>query len=92
MSRRNRGLSPTLFPFLAVLVCTLGTLILLLALVAQNATANASAETSSAKKSSHNPGLSSKQVEQLLREETFKVNALIKIRESQTLDLEKQRE
>ena len=39
MSRRRReGLSPSLFPFLAVLVCTLGTLILFLALVAQNAT------------------------------------------------------
>jgi hypothetical protein len=35
--RRRQGLAPTLFPFLAVLVCTLGTLILLLALVAQNA-------------------------------------------------------
>ncbi len=31
--RRRKTLSPTLFPFLAVLVCTLGTLILLLALV-----------------------------------------------------------
>ena len=42
MSRRRRqGLSPSLFPFLAVLVCTLGTLILLLALVAENATAAA---------------------------------------------------
>ena len=37
MSRRRRGLSPTLFPFLAVLVCTLGTLILLLALVTRKA-------------------------------------------------------
>lgn len=37
MSRRRVGLSPSLFPFLAVLVCTLGTLILLLALVAQEA-------------------------------------------------------
>ena len=37
MSRRRAGLSPSLFPFLAVLVCTLGTLILLLALVAQEA-------------------------------------------------------
>ncbi len=42
MSRRKRGgISPSLFPFLAVLVCTLGTLILLLALVAQDATDNA---------------------------------------------------
>jgi len=36
--RRGKTLAPSLFPFLAVLVCTLGTLILLLALVAQNAT------------------------------------------------------
>ena len=45
MSRRKRAtLSPSLFPFLAVLVCTLGTLILLLALVAQNATDSAHAQ------------------------------------------------
>ncbi|KLU01368.1 putative signal peptide and transmembrane protein [Rhodopirellula islandica] len=37
MSRRRASLSPSLFPFLAVLVCTLGTLILLLALVAEKA-------------------------------------------------------
>lgn len=37
MSRRRAGISPSLFPFLAVLICTLGTLILLLALVAQDA-------------------------------------------------------
>ena len=44
MSRRplrSQDASPSLFPFLAVLVCTLGTLILLLALVAQNATQTA---------------------------------------------------
>ncbi|MEM1224323.1 MAG: hypothetical protein AAGJ40_01435 [Planctomycetota bacterium] len=35
--RKRATLSPSLFPFLAVLVCTLGTLILLLALVAQDA-------------------------------------------------------
>ena len=53
MSRRDRkGLSPSLFPFLAVLVCTLGTLILLLALVAQNAT-NAAEQT--ARKQIPNP-------------------------------------
>lgn len=37
MSRRRAGISPSLFPFLAVLICTLGTLILMLALVAQDA-------------------------------------------------------
>jgi len=36
MTRRNRqDLAPSLFPFLAVLICTLGTLILLLALLVQ---------------------------------------------------------
>lgn len=35
--RRRSTLSPSLFPFLAVLVCTLGTLILMLALVATGA-------------------------------------------------------
>ncbi len=44
MSRRRAGISPSLFPFLAVLICTLGTLILLLALVAQDAKEAAVAE------------------------------------------------
>lgn len=43
MSRRRAGISPSLFPFLAVLICTLGTLILMLALVAQDAKKAASA-------------------------------------------------
>ncbi|WP_404308901.1 hypothetical protein [Neorhodopirellula lusitana] len=45
MSRRHAGISPSLFPFLAVLICTLGTLILLLALVAQEAKDAAVAKT-----------------------------------------------
>ena len=35
-SRRRESLSPTLFPFLAVLICTLGTLILMLAILAHS--------------------------------------------------------
>lgn len=46
--RRRKPLSPSLFPFLAVLVCTLGTLILLLALVAQNAADAAVAQSNAA--------------------------------------------
>lgn len=55
--RRRKTLSPTLFPFLAVLVCTLGTLILLLALVAQNTSdaAQQIAETA-AQEPTHVPG------------------------------------
>ncbi|TWU59345.1 hypothetical protein Poly51_21330 [Rubripirellula tenax] len=50
MSRRKRGgMSPSLFPFLAVLVCTLGTLILLLALVSQDATDNAKKQADAAR-------------------------------------------
>jgi len=41
-SRRRESLSPTLFPFLAVLICTLGTLILMLAILAHSG-GNASA-------------------------------------------------
>ncbi|MEL7337283.1 MAG: hypothetical protein AAFN70_13905, partial [Planctomycetota bacterium] len=49
MIRRKKRLTlaPNLFPFLAVLVCTMGTLILLLALVAQNAKQASAAAPSS---------------------------------------------
>lgn len=52
MSRRRAGLSPSLFPFLAVLICTLGTLILLLALVAQEAQDAAVANAEQARRQS----------------------------------------
>ena len=42
--RKREGISPTLFPFLAVLICTLGTLILMLAILARDGD-KASAET-----------------------------------------------
>ncbi|MCH1497015.1 MAG: hypothetical protein L7U72_17470 [Rubripirellula sp.] len=92
MSRRKRGLSPTLFPFLAVLVCTLGTLILLLALVSQNATANVST-TSPPNSAQENPAsLTQSQADQLIREESFKLGELIAARELQTKDLEQTRD
>ena len=75
MSRRDRqGLSPSLFPFLAVLVCTLGTLILLLALVAQNATDSAQHAALDEPPTEPNPqpnGLTAKTVEAMLEEEIF---------------------
>ena len=92
MSRRQRGLSPTLFPFLAVLVCTLGTLILLLALVAQNATATSTSTNNKLKKVDSGQTLSQTQIKQLIREEDFRLEALISMRNSQTLDIESQRE
>ncbi|MEE2937534.1 MAG: hypothetical protein VYA84_16210 [Planctomycetota bacterium] len=97
--RRGQSLAPSLFPFLAVLVCTLGTLILLLALVAQNATetverqspAKATSE-SVAKAPGPSPQLTSDTVEALLREEQFRVGQLVTFREQQTEDLERRRD
>lgn len=94
MSRRRRqSLSPTLFPFLAVLVCTLGTLILLLALVARNTSQAAQqiaelppevVETSDQ--------LTVGDVEQLVEEEEFRLGELVSFREAQTADLENRRD
>lgn len=82
MSRRKRaGLSPNLFPFLAVLVCTLGTLILLLALVAQKAEESAeqmvTEHTESAKL--------------VAEEERWEAEVLIEHRRKQTDELDKRR-
>ena len=92
MSRRQRGLSPTLFPFLAVLVCTLGTLILLLALVAQNATAKATIKEQQSDPERNRNVITSQQIKQLRREEAFRLDAIIAFRDAQTQDLEEQRE
>lgn len=96
--RRGKSLAPSLFPFLAVLVCTLGTLILLLALVAQNATAAAEqqarretlAETKDAK--DQPPRLSAETVDGMLREEQFRVEQLVAFRDQQTADLGERRD
>ncbi|MCS7470683.1 hypothetical protein NZK35_28865 [Stieleria sp. ICT_E10.1] len=91
--RRRKTLSPTLFPFLAVLVCTLGTLILLLALVAQNTSdaAQQIAETAEQERT-HVPGqLTVGDVELLVEEEEFRLGELISFREAQTGDLEDRR-
>jgi hypothetical protein len=96
MSRRDRkGLSPSLFPFLAVLVCTLGTLILLLALVAQNTTD--SAEQTAHKQIPDSPsqasdGLSASDVDSLLEEQFFRVKELVSFREEQTEELGERRD
>lgn len=96
MSRRDRkGLSPSLFPFLAVLVCTLGTLILLLALVAQNAT-NAAEQTARNERPETAPpprsGLSASTAESMLKEQIFRVEELVSFREEQTAELGERRD
>ncbi len=101
MSRRRRqGLSPSLFPFLAVLVCTLGTLILLLALVAENATAaaeqKARAEQRAEEKHAVAEAVATRMtrasVEALLSEEEFRVTELVAVRDEQTAELETKRD
>ena len=102
MSRRRRqSLSPTLFPFLAVLVCTLGTLILLLALVAQKANQDAqhlaeesaqqaAAQQAVAEESANSlPTLES--LQDSLQEEAFRLEQLVAARDQQTADLEHRR-
>ena len=96
MSRRDRkGLSPSLFPFLAVLVCTLGTLILLLALVAQNAT-NAAEHTARNEASKMIPpprsSLLANNAESMLKEQIFRVEELVSFREEQTAELGERRD
>ncbi len=103
MSRRRRqGLSPSLFPFLAVLVCTLGTLILFLALVAQNATKAAEqnarikkvaeATLQPAEANPVTPQLTAEAVESMLDEERFRVAHLVAVRDKQTADVEQRRD
>ncbi|MCO8120309.1 hypothetical protein NHH03_01075 [Stieleria sp. TO1_6] len=91
--RRRQTLSPTLFPFLAVLVCTLGTLILLLALVAQNTNdaAEQIAEQAAEKASEMENHLTVGQVKELIEEEQFRLDELVSFRDAQTSDLEDRR-
>jgi hypothetical protein len=99
--RRRAGLSPNLFPFLAVLICTLGTLILMLAMVAQNA----GEVMAAAKPSKDDPTLSepntaqtqrlaeaAAQLERGIREARWHREQSVKVRESQTADLEERRD
>ncbi|TVP99258.1 MAG: hypothetical protein EA381_10200 [Planctomycetaceae bacterium] len=97
--RRREGISPNLFPFLAVLVCTLGTLILLLALVAENA-GEAIASTTQAEPAGPDPDLpdpaelaaAAEQIDRQLREARWHREQTVKMREEQTADLEQRRD
>ena len=94
--RRRQTLSPSLFPFLAVLVCTLGTLILLLALVAQNSanTAQQRAEEKKSEVAGDERGiqrLTVQRVAELISDEQFRIDTLVEARQAQTADLEERR-
>ena len=97
--RRRRALSPSLFPFLAVLVCTLGTLILMLALVATGATTpidapqpdaqgHAAAQDNAARNDAAESLAAAKQI---AGEAEFRLTQLIEFRDAQTADAENRR-
>ncbi|TWU42292.1 hypothetical protein [Novipirellula artificiosorum] len=103
--RRRQALSPTLFPFLAVLVCTLGTLILFLALVAQKATKAAEQQVAESEKEvqantlvqtetpeNGEPVLSVKTAKSLIAEEQVRLEQVVAFRDEQAADLERKRD
>ncbi|MEM9826417.1 MAG: hypothetical protein AAF958_07495 [Planctomycetota bacterium] len=94
MSRRRRPtLAPSLFPFLAVLVCTLGTLILMLALVSQNAAAEKLVrEDPSSDELSDPPPVAKDVAERWGREAEFQIDELESLRDAQTADAERRRD
>lgn len=94
--RRNRpGLSPTLFPFLAVLVCTLGTLILFLAIVAQESKESAEAEAQQLAREYEEKEattLTASDAVELIEDARLHATTLVGVRDQQTSDLEQQRD
>lgn len=97
--RRRQGISPTLFPFLAVLVCTLGTLILLLALVSQKATEAAAASVVQAAApvvedvaDEQEQAQAVAQIDRQLREAKWYREQTVKMRDEQTAELEQRRD
>jgi len=97
--RRREGLAPNLFPFLAVLVCTLGTLILLLALVAQNAGDTFAAADSQPPAEDAGPDEeavklveAAEMIDRQLREAVWHRDQTVKMRDAQTAELEERRD
>ncbi|MEM6691531.1 MAG: hypothetical protein AAF664_19035 [Planctomycetota bacterium] len=97
-ARRRSEISPSLFPFLAVLVCTLGTLILLLALVAQKATdTTILSEDSQSPTETKEPDDAPEQlragvVESMIATEDFRAAQLVKQRDEQTEEIQARRD
>jgi uncharacterized protein YoxC len=82
MSRRRRVLSLSLFPFLAVLVCTMGTLILLLALVTRDAKKQAKISATAKAEAA---------AQAAVEVRDWQRDQLLAIRQKQTEDLERRR-
>ena len=99
MTRRKRqDLAPSLFPFLAVLVCTLGTLILLLALVSQNTatTAEEQARSQMSQKAeaivADREMLTKSRAVAMIDEATFHIETIEAVRDQQAAALEQRRD
>lgn len=94
--RRRPGLAPNLFPFLAVLICTLGTLILMLAMVARNAGDLIAAEQTADSRIATEDKESTAEIAARLDREVAAARwhreQTVKMRESQTADLESRRD
>ncbi len=96
MSRRREPLSPTMFPFLAVLICTLGTLILMLALLAHG-----SGKASAASEAPQEPAVDDVamqemvevdiEIERRLGEARWHREHVVKMRDEQTAELDERR-
>jgi len=94
--RRREGLAPNLFPFLAVLICTLGTLILLLALVAQNAgeaIASSTAPTASPEELAEARALveADTEINRRLGEARWHRDQVVRMRDDQTREIDERR-
>jgi hypothetical protein len=93
--RKREKLAPSLFPFLAVLVCTLGTLILMLVLVTSNSNDSARRRMESANKkieeSARTGAITQAKAKTLLAEAEFRATEFVGQRDLQTADLEKRR-
>ena len=95
-SRRRESLSPTLFPFLAVLICTLGTLILMLAILAHSG-----GKASAASDAPEEPAVdevaiqelveADAEIERRLGEARWHREHVVHMRDEQTADLDERR-
>jgi hypothetical protein len=94
--RRREGLAPTMFPFLAVLICTLGTLILMLALIANDGN-KAKAASDAIAQSEFNAEQMAElaevdaEIDRRVREASWKREQVVRMRDEQTADLEERR-
>jgi hypothetical protein len=94
--RRREGLAPNLFPFLAVLICTLGTLILLLAIVARNAGEAVAASTPAAPSEEElaeqrERAEAAAEIDRRLSEAVWHREKVVQIRDEQTAEIDERR-